>query len=234
MNSWDPLARSLPLQTELVTASPLLYSTLKVLDEWESIFSRRLDALETVPEEIFTNEDEGAGTMFTGTGPAVMRHKFILEHENSPFEGQTAVAKEARELWTYLVHLDDCRELFIHHIFAGKGRGEESGVSSRPKSRSLYKAVDSVVWSFCIHPVSEQLGKEASLYLISPASSSISFRPILYVQAAQWNPTIMAVALPREIVEIEIPDTAGLESMSYGDEESMMSVQSGTTLQKRR
>ena len=84
-----------------------------------------------------------------------MRHKFILETENSPFRGQTAVAKEAQRLWELLVHRDDCREIFIHHIFASKGGGEERGRDTRPNCRSLYKAVDNAVWSFCIHPVSE-------------------------------------------------------------------------------
>lgn len=145
---------SLPLpQPELVTASPLLYSTLKVLDEWESIFTRRLDALETLPEEIFTKDDEDTGALFVGVGPAVMRHKFILEPENSPFLGQKAAARQARQLWEFLVHRDECREIFIHHIFASKGAAEEIGASAGTGSRSLYKAADSAVWSFCIHPV---------------------------------------------------------------------------------
>ena len=53
-------------------------------------------------------------------------------------------------------------------------------------------------------------------------------------QAAQWNPTIMAVALPREIIEIEIPDVAGLDSVPYGDEMSdTMSVGPGTVPKRR-
>jgi hypothetical protein len=172
---------------ELVTASPLLYSTLKVLDEWESIFTRRLDALEADPEDLFMREDEDTGAMFMGVGPAIMRHKFILEPENSPFQGQTIVSKQARQLWEYLVHQDECREVFIHHIFAGKAGGSD-GAEMGPNSRSLYKAVDSAVWSFCIHP------------------------------GAQFNPTIMAVALPREVIEIEIPDIAGLDAVPYGDD----------------
>ena len=68
---------------ELVTASPVLYSALKVMDEWESIFTRRLDALGAVPDDLFDNEEEES-PMF-GVGPALMKHKFILEPENSPF-----------------------------------------------------------------------------------------------------------------------------------------------------
>ena len=150
-----PNSATLRPHTELVTASPLLYSTLKVLDEWESIFSRRLDALETLPEELFTKDNEDTGALFVGVGPAVMRHKFILEPENSPFLGQGAAARQARQLWEFLVHKDECREKFIHHIFASKGASEESGAKAGPTSRSLFKAADSVIWSFCIHPVSQ-------------------------------------------------------------------------------
>lgn len=70
--------------TELVTLSPLLYSTLKILDEWESIFTRRLDALGGAPDDLFHNEEDESSIMFRA-GPALMRHKFILEPDNSPF-----------------------------------------------------------------------------------------------------------------------------------------------------
>ena len=107
-----------------------------------------------LPEELFTRDDEDTGALFVGVGPAVMRHKFILEPENSPFLGQRAAAKEARQLWEFLVHREECREIFIHHIFSSKGGTGESGAHVGPSSRSLFKAPDSVIWSFCIHPVS--------------------------------------------------------------------------------
>ena len=72
-----------PPPPELVTVSPMLYSALKVMDEWESIFARRLDALGAAPEDLFHNEEEES-RMFKG-GPALMRYKFILEPENAPF-----------------------------------------------------------------------------------------------------------------------------------------------------
>ena len=54
------------------------------MDEWESIFTRRLDALGAAPDDLFDNEEEES-PMF-GVGPALMKHKFILEPENSPFK----------------------------------------------------------------------------------------------------------------------------------------------------
>ena len=54
-------------------------------------------------------------------------------------------------------------------------------------------------------------------------------------QGAQFDPTIMAVALPREIIEIEIPDTAGLDVVPYGDEMGdSVPMGPGGALPKRR
>ena len=72
------------LNTELVTASPLLYSTLKLMEQWESTFARRLDALGPAPDDLFGDEDEAESPMFK-VGPAIMKHKSILEQDHSPF-----------------------------------------------------------------------------------------------------------------------------------------------------
>ena len=71
--------------TELITASPLLYSTLKLLEEWESIFTKRLDSLGPVPEDFFTQGDEDEDSLSFQVGPALHRHKSILEPDHSPF-----------------------------------------------------------------------------------------------------------------------------------------------------
>ncbi len=70
---------------ELITASPLLYSTLKLLEEWESIFTKRLDSLGPVPDDFFARGDEAEDPIMFQVGPALTRQKFILEPENSPF-----------------------------------------------------------------------------------------------------------------------------------------------------
>ena len=45
----------------------------------------------------------------------------------------------------------------------------------------------------------------------------------------------MAVALPREIIEIEIPDTAGLDTVPYGDDTGdPILMGPGGTIPKRR
>ena len=71
-------------RTELVTASPLLYSTLKLIEQWESTFVRRLEAIGPAPDDLFGNEEDAESPMFRN-GPPIMRHKSILEQDHSPF-----------------------------------------------------------------------------------------------------------------------------------------------------
>jgi hypothetical protein len=70
--------------SELVTASPLLYSTLKLMEQWELTFIRRLEALGPAPDDLFGDEEEAESPMFRN-GPPIMRHKNILEQDHTPF-----------------------------------------------------------------------------------------------------------------------------------------------------
>lgn len=109
-----------PLLPELVTVSPLLYSTLKILDEWESIFMRRLEALGEAPDDLFGSSDDITEPSKFRMGITLMRHKFILEPENSPFREKDRASRSARKLWQHLVHQDEARETIIHYIFSNK------------------------------------------------------------------------------------------------------------------
>ncbi len=104
-----------------MTVSTLLYSTLKILDEWESIFTRRLEALGEAPDDLFgpSGEEATEAAKFR-MGISLMRHKFLLEPENSPFMEKDRASRHARKLWQYLVHHDESRETIIHYIFVNK------------------------------------------------------------------------------------------------------------------
>ena len=102
--------------------SPLLYSTLKILDEWESIFTRRLEALGEAPNDLFGPSDDIETSKFR-MGLSLMRHKFVLEPENSPFRAKDRASRNAKKLWQHLVHDDESRETIIHYIFVNKVRG---------------------------------------------------------------------------------------------------------------
>lgn len=102
-----------------MTVSPLLYSTLKILDEWESIFTRRLEALGEAPDDLFGSSDDSEASKFR-MGLALMRHKFILEPEHSPFRSKDRASRNAKKLWQFLVHQDEPRETIIYYIFVNK------------------------------------------------------------------------------------------------------------------
>ena len=69
------------LLAEFITASPVLYRLLSLLDDWESFFVRKLDTHPTPSLNLFLPNDNHE----TRYGPALTRHKFILEPEHSPF-----------------------------------------------------------------------------------------------------------------------------------------------------
>lgn len=67
------------LHVELPVCSPLLHLVMKTLDSWEENFQAQLESFGGVPSELLD------GSPHRGQGPALLRHKSILEPENSPF-----------------------------------------------------------------------------------------------------------------------------------------------------
>lgn len=191
---------------ELVTVSPLLYSTLKVLDEWESIFMRRLEALGEAPGDLFGSGEDVESSKFR-MGITLMRHKFVLEPDNSPFRAKNRLSRQAKRLWRYLVHQDEPRETIIHYIYVNKGAGsgvsggnlsplgsldleETDSPSAEPSCKVIHKEHDNTISAFCLNSCSR----------------------------AQM--TVLALALPREVMEIEVPDNSILDSISSGSQEN--------------
>ena len=65
---------------EFITASPIIYRLLSLLEDWETAFTHQLNE-QAFSVDLFPHEDSQQATF----GPALMRHKFILEPEHSPF-----------------------------------------------------------------------------------------------------------------------------------------------------
>jgi len=63
---------------ELPVCSPLLHLVVKTLDSWEENFQSQLESFDGVPSELSDSSPHKGG-------PALLRHKSILEPENSPF-----------------------------------------------------------------------------------------------------------------------------------------------------
>ena len=82
----------------------MLYSTLKILEEWESILTRRLDALGEPPDDLFGDEDDYESVRF----PALMRQKLLLEPGNSPFRYMYSYVFVCMYLGVYCICVHVC------------------------------------------------------------------------------------------------------------------------------
>ncbi|XP_076994982.1 dmX-like protein 1 isoform X3 [Tamandua tetradactyla] len=102
---------------ELPVSSPLCHAVLKTLQCWEQVLLRRLEILGGPPQNYIashTSEDS------LSAGPAILRHKALLEPTNTPFKSKHHLALSVRRLWQYLVKQEEIQETFIRNIFTKK------------------------------------------------------------------------------------------------------------------
>uniref|UniRef100_A0A4X2KS97 Dmx like 1 n=1 Tax=Vombatus ursinus TaxID=29139 RepID=A0A4X2KS97_VOMUR len=103
--------------SELPVSSPLCHAVLKALQCWEQVLLRRLEIHGGPPQNyisIHTSEESLSG------GPAILRHKALLEPTNTPFKSKHHLALSVKRLWQYLVKQEEIQETFIRNIFTKK------------------------------------------------------------------------------------------------------------------
>ncbi|XP_010632202.1 dmX-like protein 1 isoform X1 [Fukomys damarensis] len=102
---------------ELPVSSPLCHAVLKTLQCWEQVLLRRLEIHGGPPENYIsghTSEERSSA------GPAILRHKALLEPTNTPFRSKHHLALSVKRLWQYLVKQEEIQETFIRNIFTKK------------------------------------------------------------------------------------------------------------------
>ncbi|XP_007947353.1 dmX-like protein 1 [Orycteropus afer afer] len=102
---------------ELPVSSPLCHAVLKTLQCWEQVLLRRLEIHGGPPQNyiaIHTSEEN------LSSGPAILRHKALLEPTNTPFKSKHHLALSVKRLWQYLVKQEEIQETFIRNIFTKK------------------------------------------------------------------------------------------------------------------
>ncbi|XP_042303836.1 dmX-like protein 1 isoform X1 [Sceloporus undulatus] len=103
--------------SELPVSSPLCHAVLKILQRWEQVLFRRLEMHGGPPENfisIHTSQDVAS------SGPALLRHKALLEPTNTPFKSKSHHALSVKRLWQYLIKQEMVQETFIRNIFTKK------------------------------------------------------------------------------------------------------------------
>ncbi|XP_021006093.1 dmX-like protein 1 isoform X3 [Mus caroli] len=102
---------------ELPVSSPLCHAVLKTLQCWEQVLLRRLEIHGGPPPNYISSHtcEESASA-----GPAILRHKALLEPTNTPFKSKNHLALSVKRLWQYLVKQEEIQETFIRNIFTKK------------------------------------------------------------------------------------------------------------------
>ncbi|XP_075457257.1 dmX-like protein 1 isoform X2 [Ascaphus truei] len=103
--------------SELPVASPLCHGILKTFQRWEQVLLRRLEIYGGPPQD-FINIPTSEEAL--SAGPAILRHKALLEPTNTPFRSKQSSTLPVKRLWQYLVKQEGIQETFIRNIFAKK------------------------------------------------------------------------------------------------------------------
>ncbi|XP_068131538.1 dmX-like protein 2 isoform X2 [Hyperolius riggenbachi] len=117
---------------DLPVKSPLGIAVVKTLEKWEQILHETMDQFGGPPPNyINTFPSE----LSVGTGPAILRHKAMLDPENTPFKSKDYSALPLKRLWHYLVKQEILQETFIRYIFTKKRKQSECVEDSAERFR---------------------------------------------------------------------------------------------------
>ncbi|XP_001378383.2 dmX-like protein 1 isoform X5 [Monodelphis domestica] len=103
--------------SELPVSSPLCHAVLKALQCWEQVLLRRLEIHGGPPQNYMASHTSEESL---SAGPAILRHKALLEPTNTPFKSKHHLALSVKRLWQYLVKQEEIQETFIRNIFTKK------------------------------------------------------------------------------------------------------------------
>ncbi|KAM4678590.1 dmX-like protein 2 isoform 2-T2 [Discoglossus pictus] len=135
---------------DLPVTSPLGIAVVKNLENWEQILHDRMDQFEGPPPNyINTYPSELAA----GSGPAILRHKAMLDPENTPFKSKDYSALPLKRLWHFLVKQELLQETFIRYIFTKKRKQSEVEADlgyPGGKAKIIHKESD-IIMAFAIN-----------------------------------------------------------------------------------
>uniref|UniRef100_A0A672MSW7 RAVE complex protein Rav1 C-terminal domain-containing protein n=1 Tax=Sinocyclocheilus grahami TaxID=75366 RepID=A0A672MSW7_SINGR len=108
--------------TELPVTSPLANAVLKTLENWEQIILEKMNKFDGPPPNYINTYPTD---LSAGGGPAILRHKAMLEPDNTPFKSKHRFSFPARRLWHFLVKQEMLQETLIRYIFTKKRKQSE-------------------------------------------------------------------------------------------------------------
>uniref|UniRef100_A0A3B3ZQL5 RAVE complex protein Rav1 C-terminal domain-containing protein n=1 Tax=Periophthalmus magnuspinnatus TaxID=409849 RepID=A0A3B3ZQL5_9GOBI len=108
--------------TDLPVSSPLCNAVLKTLENWEQYLLEQINKFDGPPPNYINTYPTD---LSAGGGPAILRHKAMLEPDNTPFKTKNHQSFPARRLWHFLVKQDVLQETLIRYIFTKKRKQSE-------------------------------------------------------------------------------------------------------------
>uniref|UniRef100_A0A8C3AJ10 Dmx-like 2 n=1 Tax=Cyclopterus lumpus TaxID=8103 RepID=A0A8C3AJ10_CYCLU len=108
---------------DLPVVSPLSNAVLKTLENWEQLLLERMNKFDGPPPNYINTFPTD---LSAGGGPAILRHKAMLEPDNTPFKTKNHQSFPARRLWHFLVKQEVLQETLIRYIFTKKRKQSES------------------------------------------------------------------------------------------------------------
>uniref|UniRef100_A0A8D0ANS1 Dmx-like 2 n=1 Tax=Sander lucioperca TaxID=283035 RepID=A0A8D0ANS1_SANLU len=108
--------------TDLPVISPLSNAVLKTIENWEQLLLERMNSFDGPPPNYINTYPTD---LSAGGGPAILRHKAMLEPDNTPFKTKNHQSFPARRLWHFLVKQEVLQETLIRYIFTKKRKQSE-------------------------------------------------------------------------------------------------------------
>ncbi|XP_076027939.1 dmX-like protein 2 isoform X1 [Genypterus blacodes] len=108
--------------TELPVTSPLGNAVLKTMENWEQLLLDRINKFDGPPPNYINTFPTD---LSAGGGPAILRHKAMLEPDNTPFKTKNHQSFPARRLWHYLVKQEVLQDTLIRYIFTKRRKQSE-------------------------------------------------------------------------------------------------------------
>ncbi|KAG8575677.1 hypothetical protein GDO81_009635 [Engystomops pustulosus] len=167
---------------DLPVTSPLGIGVVKNLENWEQILHETMDQfggpppnyINTIPSELTV-----------GTGPAILRHKAMLDPENTPFKSKDYSALPVKRLWHYLVKQELLQETFIRYIFTKKRKQSEVEADlgyPGGKAKVIHKESD-IIMAFAINKANNNEIVLASTHDVQEldVSSLLAAQPYIWI-----------------------------------------------------
>ncbi|KAM4744267.1 dmX-like protein 2 isoform 2-T2 [Anableps anableps] len=189
--------------TDLPVTSPLSNAVLKTLENWEQVLLERMNKFEGPPPNYINTYPTD---LSTGSGPAILRHKAMLEPDNTPFKNKNHQSFPVRRLWHFLVKQEVLQEALIRYIFTKK----------RKQSESLENHVDRINPN-CIAGASSPYKVEADLgYPGGKAKIIHKESDIIMAFAINWaNSNEIVLASTHDVQEVDVSTLVAVQPYTW-------------------